>query len=175
MDLNYEDTLRIWKEKSARLAFIYDFILSKYRRRINMFTLFAFLLTSMTSLLALSNVGLSENKYPELALALKVTSAVITTCAAIATGIPRLFGWSSLVEVCQKYLDSVEYFIAAILSEEVLPKEFRRNPEEFITQRRDQFLSILGNAPDISHSDFLEASRKYESSELRFRQNLLTI
>lgn len=173
--INYSDTLRMWKEKGSRLVFIYDIVLEKYKWRIGMFNLIALLLTSATSLTALSNLGLSESSYPNIALAFKITSAVLTTSAALVTSFNRIFDWTSLVDNCQKYLDTVEHFTASIISEQMLPEEYKGDPEQFIIQHRDQFLSILNSAPDISHSDYQSASGKYEASKIRFRQELINI
>jgi len=168
-------TLQLWKEKTIRLAFIYDFVLDKYRRRVNLFTLISFLLSSITSLTALSNLGLNESDYPTAVFVLKIISAVLTTCAATSAGVPRLLGWPSLVDNYQKYLDSVEHFTASIVSEQVLPVEFRKDPKQFIIQHRDQFLAILNNAPDISYKDSQIATENYEISSPRFRQDLTNI
>ena len=92
--IDYDDTIKAWRDKSARLAFIYDYVLDKYKKRVDMFTLIAFLLTSVTSLVAFGNLGLDESNYPDIALVLKITSAILTTCAATSTGIIRVFGRS---------------------------------------------------------------------------------
>ena len=174
-EIKYDDTLRMWKEKGTRIAFIYDVILEKYKRRVSFFTLVAFLLTSVTSLTALGNLGINDVDYPKIVLLFKIGTAVLTTCSAVATGITRIFGWSLFVDKCQKYLDSIEYFTSSIVSEQILPPEFRKDSKSFIAQHQDQFLSILNNAPDISHSDYNNALHRYEKSKPRFRQDLINV
>lgn len=171
----YHDTIKEWKMRGKTLAFIYDFILHKYRRRVEIFTLLGFLLMSMTSLLALGNFGISEQTHPELTMAFKATNAVLTTVSAICIGIVRVKGWSNLVESCQKYLDIVEHFVATIISEQTLPVRLRLDPEEFITQQKDKFQTILNSAPDISHDDYLQAMEYYETSKTRLRRDLINV
>lgn len=171
----YQATIKEWKTRGKTLAFIYDFILHKYRRRVEVFTLLGFLLMSMTSLLALGNFGISEQTHPELTMAFKATNAVLTTVSAICIGIVRVKGWSNLVESCQKYLDIVEHFVATIISEQTLPVRLRLDPEEFITQQKDKFQTILNSAPDISHDDYLQAMEYYETSKTRLRRDLINV
>lgn len=172
---SYEDTIKEWRHRGATIAFIYDFILDKYRKRVDFFTLLAFLLISLTSLLALGNFGINDGDYPELTLAFKAVNAVLATSATISAGIVRVRGWTYLVENCQKYLDTVEHFVASIISEQTLPMRIRINPEQFILQQKDKFQAILNSAPDISHDDYLQAIEYYEKSKTRFRHDLVNV
>lgn len=172
---SYGDTIKEWRQRGTTLAFIYDFVLDKYRKRIDFFTLLSFILISLTSLLALGNFGLSDEDFPELSLAFKAVNAVLATSATISAGIVRVRGWTYLVENCQKYLDTVEHFVASIISEQTLPMRIRIDPEQFILQQKDKFQAILNSAPDISHGDYLEALEYYERSKSRFRHDLIIV
>lgn len=171
----YEDTIKEWRRRGAKVAFIYDLILDTYRKRLDFFTLLAFLLTSLTSLLALSNFGISEEEYPNVAISMKALNVFLTTGAAICAGIVQLRGWNQLVNSCQKYLDTVENFVAVIISEQTLPLRLRMDPEQFILQQKDKFQTILNSAPDIPHDHYLHALKHYEQSKTRFRHDIINL
>ena len=172
---SFEDTIKEWRRRGAKIAFIYDLILDKYRGRLDFFTLLAFLLTALTSLLALGNFGLSEVKYPNLTMSLKAVNVILTTGAAICAGIVRLRGWNQLIDSCQKYLDTVEHFVALIISEQSLPVRLRIDSEQFILQQKDKFHAILNSAPDISHDDYIQALDCYVNAKTRFRYDLINV
>lgn len=169
----YENTLNEWKTRGSKIAFIYEFVIDKYSKRLNNYTLAAFLLSSITSLLALGNFGVSESQFPQLALGMKIATAVLTTSAATTSGVVKIFGWQSLISSCQKYLDSVEHFVAAIISEQTLPLKYRTEPDQFILNQKDKYQSILNSAPDIPHDDYVIALEKYEESKARLRYDLI--
>lgn len=173
--LTYHDTLKDWRKKSTQLAFIYDCVSEKYKKRVDIFSLIAFILTSAIALLALGNFGLNDSEYPSLSLGLKITNSILTTMAAVFTGMDRIFGWSNFLNNCHKYQDSLENFMAHIISEQSLPTKYQMDPEQFIIQNKDKFIEILKSAPDISNSDYLNAMELFDKSHKRFRSNLIIV
>lgn len=169
----YEETLNEWKKKGRKMAFIYDYIGDKYRKNVDKASITAFIITSCSSLLALGNLGLSDTDYPTVALVLKGATAVFAVSAAIATGLPRILGWSSTAESCQKYLDTVENLIASIMSEQSLPMKFKTDPEQYILENKDKYQAILDSAPRVSHSDYSLALDAYEQERARLRYDLV--
>jgi len=174
-EVDYDDTLEEWKKRGSQIAFIFDSVLEKYTTKIKRYTLVVFMLTSITSLISLGNLGLSEQDYPELSWTVKITNVVISIISAFCAAKIRIMGWQNLVTQSQKYLDTVEAFVATVVSELSLPSQFRSPPEQFILQNKDRFLTILGTAPDIPHSDYLKAMEKYTNSKNRFRQDLISV
>ncbi len=172
---NYEHTLQEWKTRGGKIAFIYEYIIDKYRKKVDNYTLAAFLLISITSLLSLGNFGVNDALYPSVALGMKVATAVLTTSAAVVSGVVKIFGWSTLLSSCQKYLDSVENFVAMIISEQTLPLKFRTEPDQFILNQKDKYQSILNSAPDIPHDDYVIALEKYDESRSRLRYDLINV
>uniref|UniRef100_A0A6C0IZ73 SMODS and SLOG-associating 2TM effector domain-containing protein n=1 Tax=viral metagenome TaxID=1070528 RepID=A0A6C0IZ73_9ZZZZ len=169
----YEETLNEWKKKSGKMAFIYDFIGDKYRKNLNRASITAFIITSCSSLLALGNLGLNDADYPTIALVLKAVTAVFAVSAAIATGLPRVLGWNTMAESCQKYLDTVENLLASIMSEQSLPMKFKTDPEEYILANKDKFQAILDSAPHVPHSDYSQALDAYDQEQARLRYDLI--
>lgn len=169
---NYEDVMRGWMKQGKKIAFIYECIMDKYRKRLRRWTLAAFVLTSITSLLSLGNFGIQEEDMPELTIAMKAATAALTTSSAIATGVISIFSWTQLVSSCQKYLDTVEHFVSSIISELTLPVKFRTDPDMFIMNQKDKYQAILNSAPDVPHSDYIIALEKYEESKLYLRPEI---
>lgn len=169
IEVDTNDTLAVWKEKATRLAFIYDVVIEKYSRRINFVTFIALLLTSLASLTNLGNIGLNHIDYPIVDLVLKILSAIFVTFATFLMGIVYKFEWPTTVNKCTKYLNSVEYFLALIITK--LPKD----STNFITKHQHEFHTLLISAPNIPHSDYQSASQKYRQSKYRFRKDLINV
>lgn len=169
----YEETLVEWRKKSSKMAFIYDYVGDKYRKSLNRASIIAFVITSLISLLALSNLGLSDSSYPTVALILKIVNAVFGVSAAITTGLPRILGWSVTVDACQKYLDTVENLLASIISEQALPVKFRTDPEQYIVENKEKYQAILDSAPRVPHDDYTAALDAYEQEKARLRYDLV--
>lgn len=169
----YEETLLEWRKKSSKMAFIYDYIGDRYRKSLNQASITAFVITSLLSLLALSNLGLSDTDYPTLALVLKAVNAIFGVSAAISTGLPRILGWSATAEACQKYLDTVENLLASIISEQALPVKFRTDPEQYILEHKEKYHAILDSAPRVPHDDYTVALDAYEQEKARLRYDLV--
>lgn len=169
------ETVIEWKTRCIKIAFIYDFILNKYKKRVDLFTLLTFFLSSLTTLFALGNFGLSELDYPDITLSLKTISVILSTSSSISASIIKMRGWNEMIENCQKYLDMVENFIALIISEQSLPSEIEPNHQQFIQKHKDKFLTILDSAPNISHDDYLQALDNYKYSKCRFRNECINV
>lgn len=169
----YETTLTEWKRKSGKMAFIYDYVGDKYRKSLSRASITAFLITSMITLLSVGNLGLTDTDYPTIALVLKAVTAVFGVSAAIATGLPRILGWSTTAEACQKYLDSVENLLASIISEQALPMKFRTDPEQYILEHKEKYQAILDSAPHVPHADYTLALDAYDQEKARLRYDLV--
>jgi hypothetical protein len=170
---DYEQTLNEWRRKGAKMSFIYDYVTDKYRKKINRTSIAAFVITSITTLLALSNLGLNESDYPTTAMVIKGTNAALATGAAIATGIPRILNWSQTQNMCQEYLGNVDNLISSVMSEQSLPFRFRTDPEQYIIENKEKYQLILDRAPIIPHDDYVESLELYEQAKARFRNNLV--
>jgi hypothetical protein len=170
-----DDTIKEWKRRATKVAFIYDIVSDKYRKRLDLYTLLAFILSCLTTLFALGKLGLHECDYPNVTLALKSSFVVLATGAAICAGIVQIRGWDQLINSCQKYLNTVENFVALIISEQTLPIRIRVDYEQFIIQQKDKFQAILNSAPDIPHYDYLQALKAYEQSKARLRHDLINV
>ena len=160
--MRYEDTLAGWLKKSGKLSFIYDCVGDKYRKKIHVTNLVAFILTASVSLLALGNLGLTEEAYPNLTIALKCVNAVFCVASAIATGIPKLLGWQIMYDTCQGYIDQVKHLVAAVVSEQSVPYSHKTDLNQFIMEKKDKFLSVLNSAPRLHHDDYKEALMLYK-------------
>jgi hypothetical protein len=173
---NYETTIEEWKNRGGKIAFIYDYVTDKYKKRIDKAALVAFIFGALLTMLSLGNFGINEETYPELAIGVKVASTVISVIVTISAGIGKILGWPSLVTNTQKYLDTVENFVALIISEQTLPVKFRINRDQFILDQKNNYQTILQNAPDIPHDDYVRAVEIYaESTKSRFRSDLVNI
>lgn len=170
-----DDTLKHWRKRGLKIAFIYDFVLDKYQQRLDLFTLVSFILTALSTLSALSNLGLNDCDYPNLSIVMKAIAATLSLGAAIFTGIIRVKGWTYLINDYLKYSDKVEHFLAELISELTLPRNVRSSSEEFVMRNKDKFLMLLSNAPNISHDDYLKANKAYEESRVRLRNDLIQI
>lgn len=168
----YEQTLKEWRQKGAKMAYVYDYVTDIYKNKLHRTSIAAFILTSLTTLLALSNLGLSEEEYPTVALVLKGTNAVLATAAAICTGIPRILSWESTKDTCNEYLSKVDNLISSVMSEQSLPLRFRTDPEQYILENKEKYEMILNSAPHISHDHYENALILYEQARARFRSNL---
>ena len=167
----YVKTIESWKDKCNKLAFVYDYVIDKYKRRVDRFALISFLITSIITLISVSTLGLSEITHPLLSTIIKVSAATLSTISTITTGVAKLFGWSVSISAWQKYLDLIENFTARIAAED--SPDF--DAKKFVIQRKSQFLSVLSSAPDIYHHDYIEALNDYEENSKKFRQDLMII
>lgn len=165
----YERTLKEWRQKGAKMAYIYDYITDVYGTKLNKTSIAAFVLTSLTTLLALSNVGFSEEDYPTVSIILKGSNAVLAAAAAICTGIPRILNWTQTKDTCQEYLGKVDNLVSSVISEEALPLRFRTDPEQYILENKEKYEMILNSAPRVSHSEYETALQLYEQVKIRFR------
>jgi len=170
---DYEQTLSEWRQKGAKMAYIYDYVTNKYRKKLDHTSIAAFIITSLTTLLALSNLGLDDSQDPTLVIVLKGTNAALAMAAVITTGIPRLLGWEHTKDACHEYLSTVDNLISSVMSEQALPLRFRTDPEQYILENKDKYQMILDQAPKIPHDDYIESLERYEQAKARFRNNLV--
>lgn len=164
----YEKTLKEWRQKGAKMAYIYDYVTDVYRKKLKKTGIAAFVLTSLVTLLALSNLGLSADDYPTIEMVLKGSNAVLATAAAICTGIPRILNWGQTKDTCQEYLGKVENLISSVMSEQSLPLRFRTDPEQYILENKEKYEMILNSAPHVSHDDYETALELYEQVRSKF-------
>lgn len=161
-----------WKERGLQLAFVFDYVLEKYQRRINRYALLGFLASLIATGTSLSNLGVSEEDYPDLAMGLKVSGVATALVTNYCTGVIKIMGWSDLVKNSQKYSQSVESFVSSITLE---LESLNPKPGKFIADNRDKYSSILKSVPDIPQSDYLKALEQYKQSKSRFKNDLILV
>lgn len=162
---DYMHTLDEWRHDGERLTYIYDYVTSTYQRRVNATSVAAFVLSSLTTMLTLSNLGLVEESYPIVNIVLKSTSTAFATAATIATGIPSVLSWSKKRDECEKYLKSVDDLVSSVALEQSLPARFRSDPKQYIVENKKKYANILDQTPDIPHSLYEKALGLYRESK----------
>ena len=167
-------TIRRWREQSARIAFIFDVVHEKYQRLSNRYTLAAFIFTTLATLVSVTNLGINDTN-TTLSWSINVVNAVLSLSGAICTAKITMLGWQDIITNSQKYLDTVEGFLAKLISEKSLSLKYRTPPDKFIVRNYRRFATILTTAPNIPHSDYEYANDIYGQARSRFRADLITV
>lgn len=167
------ETFKEWKRKISTIAYIFDMTLEKYQKRIYWMESFITIFTYLSTVTSLSVLGFSSevDTYPAAAIAIKSGAFVCTFAASIMVTTLNMTGWKKLLENGFKYLHTVEALSAKLSAIDL------NNQDElfdFVKKHREEYISILSNAPDIPNSDYLAGMEAYEKASARFRNDLVT-
>merc|ERR1712127_948024 len=111
-----ELTIKTWKNNFAKMSFIYDITLQKYKTKLANVAMLAFIISSLQTTLSFSNLGISEQDYPDLALGAKITLIVLALIVNISNAIMKIYKWNDIVEQYKGYVEKMEGFFAILSS-----------------------------------------------------------
>jgi hypothetical protein len=166
------ETFKKWRDGANKLSYIYDYLLDKYKKRVDFFYITSCILTSASSLLSIAYFGLYPDTDP-LNIAIKLVIILLTTISAFSTNIIRIKGWGTKIDEQQKYLVLIQAFAASLISQQILPPKHRVDYDYFIDEFKLKFETLLKNAPKISHGDYLESLQDLEKHVNMFKRELI--
>ncbi len=166
---DFQQTYFSWREQARKLAFVYDYLLERKRKRLNRINVIIMGLSTMVTLISAAQFGVDQTIYSPVLTSLQVILTVSALTSTVLGGIVNVYGLNSNIDIMQRYLDSVEGFYCMMVAEDGLPTEVRTDRKSFVMSNRIRWQEILRHAPSVGTSDYLKALHEFESSKNRFK------
>lgn len=158
---SYSDTVGIWKDSCTEMSFVYQHIRDKMLKTISIITLVLLGISIVRETIDVSHLALNEDEYAVLIWCIKSINVLLSTIALLMTGYLKVFGISDHVEALKNFVTKVDSFLSLLMAETTLPKQLRRNAEEFIVQHKNTYYSIIQDQPKDLQTLYEEGFEKY--------------
>jgi hypothetical protein len=159
---SYSDTVGLWKESCTEMSFVYQHIRDKMLTTISIITLVLLGISIVRETIDVSHLALNENQHAILIWCIKSANVVLSTIALFMTGYLKVFGITDHAEALKNFITKVDSFLSLLMSETTLPKQLRKNAEEFIIQHKNTYYSIIQDQPKDLQTLYEEAYEKYK-------------
>jgi hypothetical protein len=156
--------LNAWDEQTTKSLFIYEYILEKYRRKLNIWLTLTLICTSISALLAGVSSALSAvGTYMWVVFAFNVAILLVSIIGSFVNGYINMEGWPDLVTVISNYCEKLNSFLYTVKSIAILPLTLRQKGDDFIVKENSTYTNLIQTPPQISLSDYLEASNQFNT------------
>lgn len=157
----YSDTVGVWKDSCTEMSFVYQHIRDKMLKTISIITLVLLGISIVRETIDVSHLALNENQYAVLIWCIKSINVLLSTVALLMTGYLKVFGVTDHAEALKNFTTKVDSFLSLLMSEMTLPKQLRKNAEEFIVQHKNTYYTIIQDQPKDLQTLYEEAYEKY--------------
>jgi hypothetical protein len=156
--------LNAWEEQMTKSLFIYEYVLEKYKNKLNKWLTLTLLCTTISALLAgvasaLSAVG----TYMWVLFAFNIVTVVVSVIGSFVNGYINMEGWPDLITLISGYCDKLTTFLCTIKATTILPLTLRPKGDDFITKENTIYTSLIQRPPQITLSDYLEGSDQFNN------------
>lgn len=162
-NIQNEQTINNWKNNFEEMSYVYELTLQKYKTKINIISMIAFIISSLQTTLTFSNLGINEEENPDITLIVKILLIVLALVVNISNGIIKIYKWNDIVESYKGYTEKLQSFSTILISETELPKELRKNALDFIIQHKASYIEILRSSPDICKKEYMIGLKEYNN------------
>lgn len=169
----YTETVLTWKKECDEMAFVYDEALHDRKRLLARFVIILLIINSISTVI--SPLQFTEESNPELNLAFKIFTSLMTLLTTVLLGVMKYYSWDATIEKYQEFVTKVDNFLSNITAEVSLPKRLRKDAEEFIRQNKDSFNDLIKNAPDIDPKEYRTIEHERYCDDYKKEVNLRAI
>jgi hypothetical protein len=156
--------LTAWDEQTTKSLFIYEYILEKYRTKLNKWLIMTLVCTSISALLAGVSSALSAvGTYMWIVFAFNIAIVMVSVIGSFVNGYISMEGWPDLVTTISGYSEKLNSFLCIIKTEAILPLTLRQKGNDFVVKENSIYTDLMQKSPQIDLSDYLEASDKFNT------------
>lgn len=156
------NTVTDWIKECNKEAYIYEYVLEDTSNVYRRYTRAILILTSIQALFTISNLGIEEKTYPDIAFAFKIVLAILATAAAILTQITKEENFETIVGEYNKYIERINNFITTLGSVMRMKIKLRSDGDRFVTDNSERYDDICANPPNIKLSRWKQADSDYK-------------
>ena len=156
-------TMRLWKFNLLKSVFIYNFVLEKYKKKVDNGLTVAMILGYVNFVVnGISAALLAINKnYVWISFGLSIGTLVISAIITILNSLLQIRGWSDNVSKYSVFVDKVDNFYSLISNLLILPDKIKTDAISFIKTQNKTYLDITMQSPTIYPSDYEIANSKF--------------
>lgn len=156
--------LNAWEEQTTKSLFIYEYILEKYRTKLNKWLTLSLLCTSISALIAGVSTALSAvGTYMWVVFSFNIVIMTISVIASFVNGYINMEGWPDMITTISGYSEKLNSFLCIVKTESILPLSLRQKGDSFILKENSVYTDLMQKTPQISLSDYLEASDEFKT------------
>jgi len=144
-----ESTLEHWLDQLTMIHYIYESSQDLYSNIETVMGYAVFILTSVTSFLAIWKVDDI------------IVAAISLACTVIAAA-NQVFDLRLKRQLYNSYLNDVHSFLAVLISRKILPTHLRAPAQQVVIENKDTFMRIVSGAPDIPNVLYQRYSERYK-------------
>lgn len=154
--------LTAWDEQTTKNLFVYEYVLEKYRTKLNKWLTLTLICTSISALLAGVSSALSAvGTYMWVVFGFNIAILVVSGLGSFVNGYINMEKWPDLVTAISGYCVKMNSFLCIIKSQAILPLTLRQKGDDFIVKENNTYTNIIQTPPQISLSDYLEGADKF--------------
>jgi hypothetical protein len=161
-DTDNNETIKKWKVECDRNHFIYSNILDVLMKKSKQIKLVMIILTAIQSLIAISNLGISNDVSQTIIWLIKILTSVISTVSFILTQYLTLQKYDDDIKNITDYLINLKLFLKEITIISNIKNELRPNGDKYITDNEKTYLDIQSKSPTISPKIYQENLQSYD-------------
>jgi hypothetical protein len=154
-----------WKNSLIKTSFIYQYLVDKYKRKLNIILVLLLLFNTFSTLLSTVTTTTQTVDKPVYKLVSLIISAVILTVSAIVlflSGLLKIYKFDDIFMSYSSYVDAVDHLYAVIDAQLSLPTEQRDDAIGFIRDTGKVYEKLIQQSPNISISSYGSAIKQYE-------------
>jgi hypothetical protein len=113
--------LNTWEHQTTKSLFVYEYVLEKYRTKLNKWLTLSLLCTSISALLAGVSAALSAvGTYMWVVFAFNITILLVSGVGSFISGYINMNGWPDLVTTVAGYCQKLNIFLCNVKSKAIL-------------------------------------------------------
>lgn len=156
--------LNVWEAQTTKSLFVYEYVFDKYKCKLNKWLTLTLLCTSISALLAGVASALSAmGTYMWVIFAFNIATLIVSGIGSFVNGYLKMEGWPDLITAISGYCEKLNVFLCTIKAEAILPLTLRQKGDAFITKENTTYTNLIQTPPQISLSDYLEASNQFNT------------
>lgn len=179
----YVNTLTTWKQKLVKTSYIYDYVMEKYKKRLDRLLVIIAIMTGIGSLLSsiasalivptntdnttqITNTTVINNTkttspYYWVIFGLMVITSVCSAIGALLSYIIKLKQYGPYCETISRCITKVDSLYTILDNQSTIPYADRENASTFIQKYNVEMINIINTLPNISPSDYEEANNEF--------------
>ena len=157
-------TITNWKEILMKTSFIYQYLLDKYKTRLNYIMIVSLLFSTLATLIAAIETtiqGVGKDKHTSIIFTVSIIGVLINAIVTFINGFIKIYKFDDILTSYTAYNEKVDGLCYVLIDQLGQPLELRDNATIFIAKHSEKYLNIMKDTPSISTSDLNEATAQY--------------
>lgn len=156
-------TINKWINELNTDSFIYERIREIIQNKLTKITLTIFILSSIQTLLNMSNFGISEEDHPDIGLIIKIVLAVLSLLVSVITYYISTNKFEDTIQLYTKYTGRLDNFLSVIVPVMKIKPELRPDGDQFVLENTKDYSDIYRDSPYISESYRKQGFKDYKN------------